>query len=278
MPWATLVLGTLILGFIWTLHYHQYDRARDDVLATNAAEHLNLATILAENFRQITDRAQAVVGQIVGGLDEADGQWRLTRWLASDPLFNRLGLYDAEGRALFSSHAPLTEPLTAQTLAALQAHVQRFGFVPYLAAGDPAAGDPATSIHPTNNLLPAWRLPLLVPLPDEARQSIARIVRIDLDIGYLARLYQHIDFGLSGFVQLLDASGRERLRANGGGIIHGAAPLVASHTPSPDLRAGRYTSVADGLAYQSLFRHLPELGVSLVVSQQYRDITAAIDD
>ena len=285
MPWGTLVLGTLILVFIWTLHHHQYDRARDDVLATNAAEHLNLATILAENFRQITDRAQAVVGQAVAGLDEPDGPWKLARWLASDPLFSRMGLYDAEGRVLFSSHAPLDDALAAETLDALHTHAQHFGFVPYLAAGDPAAGDPAAGDPAAGDPAtgataqpPDWRLPLLVPLPDEARQSVARIVRIDLDIGYLARLYQHIDFGSSGFVQLLDASGRERLRANGDGVIHGGTPLTASHTPSPELRAGRYTSVADGLAYQSLFRQLPELGVSLVVSQQYRDITAAIND
>lgn len=268
MPWATLVLGTLILGFIWTLHHHQYDRARDDVLATNASEHLNLATILAENFRQITDRAQAVVGQLVSALDEPDGAWKMVRMLASDPIFNRLGLYDAEGRALFSSHAPLSEALPAEALSALNAHRQRFGYVPYLATRDGVA----------EGLSPSWRLPLLVPLPDEARQSIARVVRIDLDIGYLARLYQHIDFGPTGFVQLLDAGGRERLRANGAGVIHGGTPLTASYTPSPELRAGRYTSVADGLAYQSLFRHLPELGVTLVISQQYRDITAAIDD
>lgn len=86
MPWATLVLGTLVLGFIWTLHYHQYDRARDDALAANASEHLNLATILAENFRQVTDRALVMVGQVRAGLEEEDGQWRLARLLASDPL------------------------------------------------------------------------------------------------------------------------------------------------------------------------------------------------
>lgn len=267
MPWATLVLGTLILGFIWTLHYHQYDRARDDALATKAAEHLNLATILAENFRQITDRAQTMAGQAIAGLEEPDGPWRLARVLASDPLFNRLALYGAEGQPVFASHA-LSDPLAGPVLAELKAHCQRFGFTPFLSTLGWESQDPS----------PAWRLPLLIPLPDENRRVVAGIVRIDMDIGYLASLYQHIDFGPTGFVQLLDGRGQERLRANGEGIIHGGTPLIASHAPSPQLRAGRYSSVADGQAYQSLFRRLPELGVTLVVSQQYGDILAGIDD
>src|SRR5690606_28270903 len=103
MPWGTLVLGSLILVFIRTLHYHHHDRARDDALATRAAEHLNLATILAENFRQIAERVQVMADQLLGALDAPEGAGQLVRLLAADPLLAGLALHDGQGRVLHAS-------------------------------------------------------------------------------------------------------------------------------------------------------------------------------
>lgn len=261
MPWGTLVLGSLILAFIWTLHYHQYDRARDDALATSAAEHLNLATILAENFRQIAERVQVMADQLLDALDAPEGAGQLARLLAADPLLAGLALHDGQGRVLHASRPELAVPLAESTLQEVRDHRLRFGFTPFL----------------TSEVAPPRQLSLLLPLAEGAG-DIARIVRIELDADYLARLCQHIDFGGSGFVQLLDARGRERLRANGLGILTDGEPLLPSHVPSPELPAGRYSAVAAGQAYQSLFRRAPELGAVLVVSQRYDEILAAIDD
>src|SRR5690606_30008072 len=107
-----------------------------------------------------------------------------------------------------------------------------------------------TLFRSTSEVAPPRQLSLLLPLAEGAG-DIARIVRIELGADYLARLCQHIDFGGSGFVQLLDARGRERLRANGLGILTDGEPLLPSHVPSPELPAGRYSAVPDAASTAS---------------------------
>ena len=88
------------------LHVTQKAASRQDALSAKAAEHMNLASIVAQNLGQLVDRAQAV-----GRVTQHDmkslrqGNLSLARILVEDPAFKRMSLYDRQGRLLASSHA-----------------------------------------------------------------------------------------------------------------------------------------------------------------------------
>ncbi len=260
-----LMLCAATLAFLWGLHVSQKAAARQDALSAKAAEHLNLASIVGESLRQLVDRAQAV-----GRVTQDDmkvlrkGSVSLARMLAEDPVFKRMSLYDRQGRLLSASHADEAAELPEDWLRQLQRHVARYGFKPLLPSMQ-APGQPAT--------LPNWRLPFLLPLTNLPGREIDNILVVQLDIGYLAVLLQHIDLGSSGLVRLLQDDGLERLRIDSSGVVVAGDALLPK-LPDSGSETGMLTQYAAGDPYQSLYRRLPERGFSVVVSQRQDEILA----
>ena len=260
-----LMLCAATLAFLWGLHVSQKAAARQDALSAKAAEHLNLASIVGESLRQLLDRAQAV-----GRVTQDDmkvlrkGSVSLARMLAEDPVFKRMSLYDRQGRLLSASHADEAAELPEDWLRQLQRHVARYGFKPLLPSVQ-APGQPAT--------LPNWRLPFLLPLTNLPGREIDNILVVQLDIGYLAVLLQHIDLGSSGLVRLLQDDGLERLRIDSSGVVVAGDALLPK-LPESGSETGMLTQYAAGDPYQSLYRRLPERGFSVVVSQRQDEILA----
>nr|WP_269136242.1 EAL domain-containing protein [Pseudomonas shirazica] len=259
------MLCAATLAFLWGLHVSQKAAARHDALSAKAAEHLNLASIVGESLRQLVDRAQAV-----GRVTQDDmkvlrqGSASLARMLAEDPVFKRMSLYDRQGRLLSASHAEEAAELPEDWLRQLQRHVARYGFKPFLPSVQPP-GQPAT--------LPNWHLPFLLPLTNLPGREIDNILVVQLDIGYLAVLLQHIDLGSSGLVRLLQDDGLERLRIDSSGVVVAGDALLPG-LPGNGSEAGMLTQYAAGDPYQSLYRRLPERGFSVVVSQRQDEILA----
>ncbi len=259
------MLCAATLAFLWGLHVSQKAAARQDALSAKAAEHLNLASIVGESLRQLVDRAQAV-----GRVTQDDmkvlrqGSASLARMLAEDPVFKRMSLYDRQGRLLSASHADEAAELPEDWLRQLQRHVARYGFKPFLPSVQPP-GQPAT--------LPNWHLPFLLPLTNLPGREIDNILVVQLDIGYLAVLLQHIDLGSSGLVRLLQDDGLERLRIDSSGVVAAGDALLPG-LPDSGSEAGMLTQYAAGDPYQSLYRRLPERGFSVVVSQRQDEILA----
>nr|WP_243432403.1 EAL domain-containing protein [Pseudomonas sp. 32_A] len=259
------MLCAATLAFLWGLHVSQKAAARQDALSAKAAEHLNLASIVGESLRQLVDRAQAV-----GRVTQDDmkvlrkGSVSLARMLAEDPVFKRMSLYDRQGRLLSASHADEAAELPEDWLRQLQRHVARYGFKPLLPSVQ-APGQPAT--------LPNWRLPFLLPLTNLPGREIDNILVVQLDIGYLAVLLQHIDLGSSGLVRLLQDDGLERLRIDSSGVVVAGDALLPK-LPDSGSETGMLTQYAAGDPYQSLYRRLPERGFSVVVSQRQDEILA----
>ncbi|MHC5127971.1 putative bifunctional diguanylate cyclase/phosphodiesterase [Pseudomonas inefficax] len=260
-----LMLCAATLAFLWGLHVSQKAAARQDALSAKAAEHLNLASIVGESLRQLVDRAQAV-----GRVTQDDmkvlrkGSVSLARMLAEDPVFKRMSLYDRQGRLLSASHADEAAELPEDWLRQLQRHVARYGFKPLLPSVE-APGQPAT--------LPNWRLPFLLPLTNLPGREIDNILVVQLDIGYLAVLLQHIDLGSSGLVRLLQDDGLERLRIDSSDVVVAGDALLPK-LPDSGSETGMLTQYAAGDPYQSLYRRLPERGFSVVVSQRQDEILA----
>lgn len=263
LPLAALCIATLI--FLWGLYFHQKTNSRDDALNAKAAEHLNLASIVAESLRQLVDRAQAVGTVTQGeGPSISPDQRRMARMLAADPVFKRLSLYRPDGQLLSSSHAEEPQELPADWLSQLREHTKQYGFKPFLPPLLPALqGAPS----------PHWRLPFLLPLADSYQQNLDSILLVQLDIGYLTVLFQHVDLGASGLMHLLDRNGKERLRISRNGVEIAGVPLAPSIMNSQGL-SGRMTRYAPGAVYQSLYRQVPQRGFSVMISQQYEEILA----
>ena len=253
------------LTFLWGLYVEQAAQARHEALQAKAAEHLNLASIVAENLRQLVDRAQAI-GRVTQRerevLQPSDSS--MVRMLAEDPVLKRMSLYDASGRLLSSSHGDEAEQLPQDWLTQLREHSARHGFTPYL----PRLGEAQQGTS-----LPSWRLPFLLPLTDPGREKLEGILLVQLDIGYLAVLFQHIDLGSSALVRLLDGAGQERLHINGSGVVVSGLQLSPARLPSSQ-STGRTTLYGRGEEYQSLYRQMPERGFTVMVSQRNEEILA----
>src|SRR5690606_20333541 len=128
---SLLSLCTATLVFMWGLHAQQEATSRKEALEAKAAEHLNLASITAENLRQLVDRAQVIgrITQVEEGSLRLDGR-SMVRMLAEDPVLKRMSLHDASGLLLSSSHADELQQLPEQWLLEFQEHRALYGSKP----------------------------------------------------------------------------------------------------------------------------------------------------
>lgn len=265
LQWLLVMLCAATLAFLWGLHYQQKATTRHEAFAAKAAEHFNLATITAENLKQLVDRAQAI-GEVVRG-DIADMGQRhrgLVRMLAEDPVIKRMSLYGKDGQLLSASHMDEPRQLPAAWMTQLQHHTSRYGFKPFL---------PGLEKQPGASTVPNWRLPFLLPLTDPTLSRMDSILVVQLDIGYLAALFEHIDLGRSGMLRLFDSAGQERLRINSSGVVVGGAVLGPQLSEDGE-DAGRMVQSTGNEHYQSLYRRVTPRGFSVVVSQRDEEILA----
>lgn len=255
------MLCAATLAFLWGLHVSQKAAARQDALSAKAAEQQNLASIVGESLRQLVDRAQAVGRATQDDMKALrQGNFSLARIFAEDPVFKRMSLYDQQGRLLSANHPDEAATLPEDWVGQLQRHVARYGFKPFM-----------PSVQPPGQ--PNRRLPFLLPLTNLPGREIDHILVVQLDIGYLALLFQHIDLGSSGLVRLLQDNGLERLRIDTSGVVVGGDALRPA-LPDNGSQAGLLTQYAAGEPYQSLYRRVPERGFSVVVSQRQDEILA----
>ena len=96
---------------------------------------------------------------------------------------------------------------------------------------------------------------------------------VQLDVGYLAVLLQHIDLGRTGLMRVLRDDGQERLRIDSSGVVMTGDRLMPN-LPETGEEAGLLTQYSVEGAYQSLYRRVANRGFSVVVSQQHDEILA----
>jgi diguanylate cyclase (GGDEF)-like protein len=263
LPIAALCVVTLF--FLWGLYFQQKTNSHDNALNAKAAEHLNLANIVAENLRQLVDRAQAIGAAVHRGAGSLrPNQRRAARMLAEDPVFKRMSLFDRDGNLVSSSHADEPQKLPAGWLSQLREHTGKHGFRPFL---------PHVPQEQQVPSIPSWRLPFLLPLTDSSERVLDSILLVQLDIGYLANLFQHVDLGATGLMRLLDSTGQERLRISNSGVVVSGVPLLPAPLKSRE-ETGRMTHYAPGGVYQSLYRQIPPRGFTVILSQQREEILA----
>lgn len=265
LQFLLLSSAVAILLFVWVSYFQQRATSEQEALAAKASEHLNLATMAAENLSQLVDRAQTIGRAAQADMrDSGPGRWSLVRMLAEDPVLKRMSLYRFDGDLLSASHSDEPQQLPEAWLSALREHIGRYGFKPFLPPLDASARETA-EIN--------WRLPFLLPLTEPSRGQPESILLVQLDIGYLAVLFQHIDLGTSGLMRLLDNTGHERLRIGNSGVVVAGEALMPS-LPDNLEASGRISQFSGDGRYQSLYRKVSPRGFSIVVSQREDEILA----
>jgi diguanylate cyclase (GGDEF)-like protein len=266
LQWLLMTLCAATLVFLWALYFQQKATSHREALAAKSAEHLNLATIAAENLRQLVDRAQAI-GRVTGGdMDDLGQRHRgLVRMLAEDPVFKRMSLYGSDGELLSASHFDEPHQLPSAWLTQLQQHTERYGFKPLL---------PGSMLSTGNVLSPNWRLPFLLPLVDSSTGKMDSVLVVQLDVGYLAGLFEHIELGQSGMMRMLDNDGQERLRISNSGVMVSGASMTPELPASGDITGMLIQHTVNG-GYQSMYLRVPQRGFSVVVSQSTDEILAS---
>ena len=258
LQFLVLSLCTVTLGLLWGLYFQHKVTSQQEALVAKAVEHLNLATIASENLSQLVDRAQAI-GRVaqVDQRGQRQGHWSLVQMLADDPVIKRISLYGPNGQQRYSSHSSEPQQLPKPWVEQLNEHIGRYGLKPIL---------PRLLSLTEESAQPDWRLPFLLPLADPMTGLLDGILLVQLDIGYLVGLFQHVDLGSTGLVRLLDDHGNERLRISGSGMVIGGGPLHPS-VPDNNELAGRLSQFIGGDKYQSLYRRDEQRGFSVTVSQ-----------
>ncbi|MAO50943.1 MAG: GGDEF-domain containing protein [Pusillimonas sp.] len=273
--WVIIILGLSLLSFLWISHNRQYEVAHKEALEARATEHQNLAIIITEHLGQIADRAQALGQSALGGQWQPTAlQRNLSRILAQDPIFNRITLYDAKGNYGLSSHQQSRAQLPPAWMKQVRKQLQQYGNTVFLPTQTNQKKDTPNS---TSSTPPEWKIPFLLPVVDGDSKTLTGVLYIEMDVGYLTRLYQDINLGQSGIIQLLDRNNVERLRTNHSGVLVSGPDLIPLNPPDRTVITGRFQSASQAGLYQSLLSRKPELGWTVVVSQQYGDILAPID-
>ncbi|MDH0749846.1 EAL domain-containing protein [Pseudomonas sp. GD03842] len=266
LQWLLITLSAATLLFLWAVCAQQKAMSGRDALAAKAVEHLNLATIAAQSLRQRMDRAQAVARlsqDDVRSLDERHTE--LLRPLADDPAFDGVALYSRDGALLSATTVDAPGQLPTDWLTQLDRHSAQFGLTPLLPDSLPERIE-ATPPRPP--------LSFLLPLGDTATGSMDRVLVVQLNLGYLATLFEHLDLGQTGMMRWVDGAGHERLRISNTGIVVSGVPLIPEVSSGADT-TGQLLQRSGARDYQSLYQRVPQRGFSVVVSQSQDEILAS---
>src|SRR5690606_28925857 len=119
----------------------------------------------------------------------------------------------------------------------------------------------------------AWHKPLLFPVGRPGAAPVGVLV-VMLDLGYLLKTYQHIEFGASGVIHILTPDAQEVLEWRSEGLVLNSRPRRFDMFSDQEAASGSVTAdlFQDGNAYLSSFRRAERFSFLLVVSRAMQDI------
>lgn len=213
---AALVALTLaILLGIWWMTFQRFEHEEQLLVRGASATQSNLNTILSENLTQVLGQSHlyrlAASNWFEQSTDEAEAH--ILGMLASDQVFSRSALFDAEGRILFASSVSSRDD-------DLRDLIRR------TTAEKPSSEKPSLVVGPLSQELgESWHVPLLLPLDDGSGRYRGALLLV-LDLGYFLHLYRDIDFAPSGNIHVLLGDGREIARMRRGGLEFGGEAIA----------------------------------------------------
>ena len=260
---ACIAFSIIVLTLAWGITLQRLHA--DKALAIEAAksQQNNLAIIIAENFRQLLDGAQAfsISANDWWGNQPQDEPHRLRALRSSNAAFLSMSLYDRQAQRVWSSSSLPDNP-------ALLASIRN-------------AVHAMTEIKPNSLIVPelpalpeyAWHKPLLLPVGTLGTKP-AGMLMLMLDMGHLLKVYQNISLGSSGVIHILGQDAREILEWRPDGLVfHDESrtfPVVLfDHTSTGSLTTDL---LQNGTPYLSTFSRVGPFPFTLVVSRSLPDI------
>ncbi|GAA0783982.1 putative bifunctional diguanylate cyclase/phosphodiesterase [Marinobacterium sediminicola] len=257
--WGVAVFALLLIGIVWLFTFIQLRDSREQALAMQSTALVNLSFIVAENLEQVLDRAKTL-RILVQGFQQ-DAQLRvnsdMSAVILSDPVFNRLSLYDDLGHLRYS-----TSPGTLTYLESEWRYPDARG------SGDLWVLPRSAWQHP-------WSMPLLMPYTADTGSQHSFLL-LELDLGYLLRLYQNLDLGAQASIHILTSTGDELSQVDQSGLVMAKGNFDNSVILRTRLRHGQLTALdrERGQPFASFFYHLESFPFVVVVRQAESEILA----
>ena len=260
--WA---LSMILLATLWSVTSHRLTAERAIVNHNGQAYQESLAGIVSENLRQVLDRGRllATASSVWFEGHPQEAVKRLSAMHSADQSFLRVALYDSALRQVYASTPGTDSAALTQTLRTTLDNA-RDGQGPLL------------QVAPLSTVIEkAWQVPLLYPVVsrDGAVQGLLLVV---LDLGYFLDLYQNINIGRSGAIQILQRSGLEVARARQGGLELTQRLWQTDRFPFEGSHHGTLEAdlFGDGQRYQASFEHVANFPFLVVISRDLAELQA----
>ncbi|MDP3538848.1 MAG: EAL domain-containing protein [Azonexus sp.] len=259
---VALILTLLVLA--WGVTLQRLEAEKTLVNQNARIQQENLATIISENLAQVLDRGRLMsiaANEWFEG-DRMAATNRLSAMRTADRAYLRVALYDSAMRRVYTSSPATDTPELRESLRlALSA-------TPAEKPGGPSVG-PRPESHEQ-----AWQLPLLFPVSSHNGRPDG-ILLVILDLGYFLSLYQHIDIGRSGIIQVMKSDGEVVAQARQEGLVLSGQKSL---TPLPLNGASRGSLngafFEPGRAYRTSFRQLEHHPFIITVSRDIEETLA----
>lgn len=263
---ASIGFSLVVLAFAWGVTLQRLEADKALTLTAAQAQQNNLAVIVSENLGQVLDSARtiAIASKDWWGGSPEEVAIRLTAMRGANPAFLRISLYDAEAKRVYSSSTVPDHPSLTATV--------RDAFQTVLDADSMGLIVPAVSTLPED----AWHKPLLFPVGSPGSAPVGMLM-VRLDLGYLLKVYRHIEFGASGVIHILTRDAQEVLEWRPEGLVLNSKKrhfiAFAGHAAA---RGSLTTNLfQDGRTYLSSFSRAERFPFLLVVSRDIKDILAS---
>lgn len=260
-----IVVGVsfVVLLLTWGVSLQRLAANKEQVIDLARKQQSNLAVIVAENLKQLLDSTWVIAAtseQWWKG-SQADVENRLSVLSETNPAFLRVALYDIQGERVYSSSPVSDEP--ALTLAIKEALQD--------------ATSEQQVVLPDIRSLPEeiWYKPLLFPITRVGGGQLGFLM-VTLDLGYLLKVYQDIDFGDSGVIHILSEDAQQVLEWRPEGLVLNIQKhyfkMFADQATEKKVNTVFVDLFHEGNLYQSSIKAVESFPFLVVVSRSVDDI------
>ena len=209
--WSILTLGPFVLAglllfTIWTGTFNRIHQEENIALKDAQVNNSNVAQIVAARLDEVLDKVNIYTDMATAiAKGKRDDLASFNPAFFGDRAFIRLAVFDVKGRLLFSTAHNSKEPLLS---ALIREVAKKHENIQSLIVGHP---DPRSEDD--------WRVPVLLPL---GKQGGLGFLGGHLDLGYFIRLYQDINLGRSGKIDVIGDDGYQLIESCGTTISAGS--------------------------------------------------------
>jgi len=265
--WSALLSGAfllagLILFFTWELTFARIEHEKQLEIQNAIADNSHISAVLKANLEQVLGK-MSIYADLSSALISGDQAMAMhvNPTLNGEHAYLRLAVLDRSGRLLHSSARRQSEPVLEDFAATATDGFRKV----------PAANSLLTG-HP-QSVQDAWRVPVLAGVwhGNQAQGLVAAVI----DLGYFLQLFQEVELGQNGRIEIISDDGYQLAELVGGTLsagqdYHGSGYLNFLKTEN----RGTGVIKRDGDGWDSVmaYSHLEKYPLIVVVSQGSNDV------